>query len=145
MNNAGFCWLRFGFPRVQFCAEPSREQAQSLSLISQRGFALRQALPSLSLSGSDRTRNMTRSALPPRREQIALPKAPQASDEAPDVRPPSSRHTNARTKPVPWRVFCAWILRPLSKKPEERYSQADSSNNFASWLRHECAYEGDSR
>src|ERR1700687_1453196 len=105
MNNAGFCWLRLLFPRVQFCAELSRERAQNLSLISQRGFALCLALPSLSLSGSDRTRNMTRSALPPRREQIALPKPPQASDEAPDVRPPSSCHTNARTNPVPWLVF----------------------------------------
>src|SRR5271156_5074803 len=101
MNNAGFCWLRLLFPRVQFCAEPSRERTQSLSLISQRGFALRQALPSLSLSGSDRTRNMTRSALPPRRERIALPKAPQASDEARDVRALTSCRTNARTNHVP--------------------------------------------
>jgi len=57
-----------------FCAEPSRERAQRLSLISSRGFASVRRLPSLSLSGFDRIRSMTRSALPPRREQIALPK-----------------------------------------------------------------------
>src|SRR6266403_667156 len=105
MNNAGFCWLRLGFPRVQVCAEPSGVLAQSASLISQQGCALHQALPSLSPAGSDRTRNMIRSAPPPRRERIALPKAPQASDEAPDVRPPTWCRTNARTNLVPWLVF----------------------------------------
>src|SRR5216684_3061054 len=105
INSAGFCWLRTRFPRVQFYAHPSRAWAQSLFLISQRGFALRQALLSLSLSDSDHIRNMFRSALPHRWKLIALPKVRRATDEAPDVRPPTLCRTNARTKLVPWLVF----------------------------------------
>src|SRR6266481_1834754 len=105
MNNAGFCWLRIRFPRVQFCADLSGAWAQNLFPTSQWGFALRQALPSLSLSDSDRTRNRTRSALPPPRERIALPKPAQAFDEALDARTPTWRRTNARTNSIPWLVF----------------------------------------
>src|SRR6266481_487457 len=101
MNNAGFCWLRIRFPRVQFCADLSGAWAQNLFPTYQWGFALRQALPSLSLSDSDRTRNRIRSALPPRRERIAFPKAQQASDEAPDVPTPTLCRTNAKTIRVP--------------------------------------------
>src|ERR1700722_4100496 len=105
MNSAGFCWLRLGFPRVQFFAAPSGAWAQSLSLISQRWFALRQVLLSQWLSGSDRIRNMLHWVLPPRRQWIALPKAAQAFDEAPYARTPTLRHTNAWTKPDSWLAF----------------------------------------
>src|SRR5580658_290684 len=100
--SAGFCWLRTRFPRVQFYAHPSGARAQSLFLICQQGFAPRQALLSLSLSGSDRIRNMFHQVLPHRWELIAMPKALRASDEALDAPIPTLCHTNVETTAVLW-------------------------------------------
>src|SRR5260370_39882479 len=102
INSAGFCSLRSGFPRVQFYAYRSGAWAQSLFLIFQRGLAARQALVSLSLSGSDRIRNMFHRVLPHRWELIAMPKAPRASDEALDAPTPTLCHTNVETTAVLW-------------------------------------------
>src|SRR6266480_2869839 len=87
--------LREAFPRA------SSKPVSNFSM----GFALRHASLSLSLSGSDHIRNMFHRVLPRRRERIAMPKAPRASNEAPDAPTPTWCRTNAWTIPARSFVF----------------------------------------